>query len=719
MKRSIPTIILLTVGLLLTSCAVNYLQKGHTAYDRLEYHHAIDYYEKALTTSDDDLAKRRLADSYRLTSQFDKAEPWYAAAASGPVVDPEVQYQYARVLLANDKPADARIWAEAFLRQAPTDARRKALLEAIEQREAWLSKNRQVEVTPMAFNTAASEFSPAFFGDRIAFVTDREGTPDPWTGRHYARIYLGDPLTGSAYAWPGHTPGEYSEGPLSLCRNGRTCYYSRNNDRSGKGKDDVIRVSIYHASLIAGEWVPGVPFPYNSTEYSNMHPSLNEAGDTMIYASDQGGLGGMDLFMSVQQGGQWSLPQNLGAPVNSPGNEAFPFLAPDGTLYFASDGLPGLGGLDVFMVKRLGAGWSDPVNVGSPINSSKDDFGLISADQLFSGYFSSNRNATDGTDDLFHFERRREDLLLNGLVVDLETGIPLPMVDVTLLNTATGQEFHTTTQENGRFQFDLPDNAVYRVSGMKNGIETNLEIVDPARFDPEEQLFVKLLHHDPRFTLNGKALTKNDQQPVPGVTVKLYNATKGGEKTAVSDATGSFSFQLEQYSDFQVTGEKDGYFTTVQEVTTKGLDRSTTLYTKLYLTIEEVIVGTNISLKNNCIGDICFEDILYDFDDYHIRSDAARELDKLLQLLKLNPSLQIELGSHTDSRGRSSYNLRLSQQRADAAVNYIVSRGIARSRISARGYGETRLVNRCDDGVDCTEAEHQANRRTEIRILRN
>jgi outer membrane protein OmpA-like peptidoglycan-associated protein len=178
--------------------------------------------------------------------------------------------------------------------------------------------------------------------------------------------------------------------------------------------------------------------------------------------------------------------------------------------------------------------------------------------------------------------------------------------------------------------------------------------------------------------------------------------------TQISDAEAKFVYQLEQASDYHIVASQAGKFSQTESVTTKGLDRSKTLYVTLKLGVSNLNAGAVFVLKN----------IHYDFDKWNIRPDAGRILNNLVNVMAQNPGLRIELSSHTDSRGKDAYNLRLSQQRAEAAVNYLVSKGVVRERMVAKGYGETRLLNRCANGVDCSEDEHQANRRTEIKVLK-
>ncbi|MCB0705330.1 MAG: PD40 domain-containing protein [Saprospiraceae bacterium] len=694
------------------------LQKGDTAYGRLEYQKAIDYYEKGLKSDQNPQAMVQLADSYRLTDQYDKAVYWYGQAVEQPQVDPQVKYYYATMLLATGNTEEAATWAEAYTIARPDDSKGQALLESIQNQELLTKSKLSYDIYGVAFNSENSDYAPMFWNGELIFVTDREGKTDPWTGRSYHALYSTQNGMLDAKALPGNLGGAYHNGAASISADGKTMYFTRSQARKEKGRDDVVRLSIYQAHLENGQWIEGAPFPYNSSEFSNLHPSISPDGKLLIFASDRDGLGGRDLFVCRDQGGRWGPPENLGAPVNSSGNECYPFLANDGNLYFASDGLPGLGGYDLFVSSYENGFWTSPRNLGGEINSNKDDIALITADGLNSGYFASNRASGNGTDDIFQFSRKKGSINLNGIVVDEFTSIPLPNVAVTAINQLTGMKQTFTTSNDGRFSFSLDADAKYIVSGILHEINTTRETVLTFEVPEDEPLFVKLTHNDPRFSLNGKALNRTTQLPVEGAKVKLYNVTKDEEHVAYSDAEGNFSFQLTQQSDFQISGEKDGYFTSIQEATTKGLDRSTTLFVKLYLTIEEIIIGKEITLDGGTIGNVNFENILYDFDKSNIRKDAAVELDKLVKILQSNPTIVIELGSHTDSRGEDDYNMKLSQARAESAVKYIISKGISAGRITAKGYGESRLANHCQDGVRCSEEDHQMNRRTEIKILK-
>lgn len=293
-------------------------------------------------------------------------------------------------------------------------------------------------------------------------------------------------------------------------------------------------------------------------------------------------------------------------------------------------------------------------------------------------------------------------------VLDKETKEPLKNTKINLVKDDVVIS-KGTTDENGVFTFLAIPTATYQISGELNEIKTPVSEIFPADFETSsETLDVKLLHFDPRFTLNGLTYNKGTETFEGLVYVILKNLKTNKEGLAISDKkSGTFSFQLEPDTDYSIFGRKDNFISEIETVSTKGLDRSTTLFKKLSIDLEKTEVGKIISLDN----------IYYDLDKAVIREDASKDLLKLVQFMADNPAIKIELDSHTDSRGTSEYNRDLSQRRAQSVVNFLINRGIERERLIAKGFGESRLVNNCSDGVECSEEEHQKNRRTEFMVI--
>jgi outer membrane protein OmpA-like peptidoglycan-associated protein len=296
---------------------------------------------------------------------------------------------------------------------------------------------------------------------------------------------------------------------------------------------------------------------------------------------------------------------------------------------------------------------------------------------------------------------------LTVLVKDELTNQPIKNAVVTITN-ANGKTYNVSTDDKGIAKFSKIEDGNYKVTGALNEIATTEQSV--VVNNNNRSTNATLVHNDPRFTVVGKAINLANNLPEAGVNVTLKNPAKGSVKMSTSQSnTGSFSFQLDGNSDYELVGKKASYISNIEKITTKGLTRSQTLYVELEVGVEEVRKGQTLILNK----------IYYDLDKANIREDASSDLEKLIIFIQDNPSFNVEIASHTDSRGDAAYNKKLSQDRAEAVVNYLTNKGISKARLTAQGYGESRLINKCADGVNCSEQEHQANRRTEFKVLEN
>ena len=461
------------------------------------------------------------------------------------------------------------------------------------------------------------------------------------------------------------------------------------------------------------EALPGI----NNDEYSVCHPSLSKDAKTLYFASDKpGGYGGLDLYECTREiGGPWSTPVNLGPKINTSGEEGFPFIADDGTLYFASDGHGGLGGLDIYSTTQVKTGnklssWTDPENLGAPVNTSSDDFGYIIYKDNKTGYLCSNRPGGMGDDDIYSFIKKG--ITLNGIVYDANTG--LPIADAEVIQKEDGVEKgKTKSDKDGNFTFPGIPGKKYTFNATHPGY-LPAEIVYDAKEKPE---LIKIpMEAEGGISLEVTVIDKKTRDLLEGAKVILTNLSTNKNETCAAAKDGKCTFTLEPNTSYRIeaskeTGEPDTkYLSVTATQSTIGKKAPATLYSVLEL--EKVKKGVAIKIEN----------IYYDLDKWFIRPDAAKELDKLVKVLKDNPTLEIELSSHTDCRATAKYNQQLSSKRAEAAVNYIASQGVDAKRMIAAGYGESRLVNKCAcEGtyvVPCTEEQHQENRRTEFKILK-
>ena len=310
-------------------------------------------------------------------------------------------------------------------------------------------------------------------------------------------------------------------------------------------------------------------------------------------------------------------------------------------------------------------------------------------------------------------EPKPKDILV--LVKDSMTSIPMPDVVVNLADKSGNIKETKTTGADGKVTFVQVAPGDYTVSGTWKTMKTSSAgIARDEFFTSKDVIYKELLLNNLNFILEGVTQDCSKKQVLGDVEVDLTNKATGNVTKVKSGADGVFNFNLEPNTDYSIVGMRDGYYSGIQDITTKGLVRSQTIYVKLTLCVEKLEVNKKIVLHN----------IYYDFDKCTIRSDASAELDRLVQILKDNPGMEIELSSHTDQRGTDAYNNKLSQCRAESAVAYIVGKGISKTRIKAKGYGKTQLLEDCSSYKDCPQTSqgdcpcHQNNRRTEVKITK-
>lgn len=532
---------------------------------------------------------------------------------------------------------------------------------------------------------------------------------------------------------------KYHEGPVTFSADGSRVIFTRNNYNEGKSRkssDNVTKLKLYTAELRDGGWANVQELPFNSDEYSSGHPALSRDGKSLYFVSDRpGGRGGTDVYVARFDGGTWSQPLNLGPQINTKGDEMFPFVDENDVLYFASSGQPGsLGGLDIYYTSLNGRGNSQVYHLEAPINSKADDFGLIADAGRSIGYFSSNR--LNGDDDIFRFFRESSLYGCRNLslkVFDETSLAPLDSVTVTIKARGEGRDEKTLmTDAEGMidicleaendFLFELAkDNYLtgtigFSTKGLTDDKSTRLgaslikfTIIEADRapgrvtsgnddgdWENDETISAS--------TLRGVVTGEVDKKPIEGVKIILKNECDGEVKQTVTGPSGRFRFELKEGCDYTLVASKLSYGT------------NTNAIRKISVEAKPKLVSANIVMIK--AGDrVTLDNIRYDSGKWEVRPDAAKELDRLVATMRKYPSLQIEIGSHTDSQGEAKFNQYLSERRAKAALNYLASKGIPRNRLSAKGYGESQLLNQCKDGVLCTEEEHERNRRTELKVL--
>lgn len=548
------------------------MRQADKAYDRYEYFKSLNLYLETVNPENPDVKiAERIADCYLHINQYTNAEIWYAKVIDDPKVNKESHYYYAEVLLRDQKFDQAKVQYKLYYDNDPQSLAFK--LAGCDSAALWMSQPSDYKITnKKAFNTPYSDWGLNYEGKKgYLFTSDRitGDAVDKRTGNNWFKAYRADAKTNSIVLVTISSEinddfnGHYHIGPIALTPSGDTAYVTLTTEipknklttdrKNFNTKQTLVsrRLQLAIAVKKNEQWVITGSFPYNNiSQYSVSSAALSKNGNIIYFASDMpGGEGMTDIwYCEKQASGKWGRPVNCGKIINTPYEDDFPYIDSLGTLYYASKGLPGMGGYDIYRAKGAKADWTEPQNLKYPINSTSDDFYYVSANGL-KGFFSSNRDGGAGSDDIYAF-------------------IHLP------------------------------------------------------------------------FILTPKPVSK------------------------------------------------------------------------------DTIIAKTPAVPADTTQGFTFEPIYYDLDKSNIRPDAALELDKLATFLKQYPSIHIRIASYTDSRASGDYNEALSQRRATAVVDYLIAKGIDPNRLTATWHGESSLVNNCLPGVQCTEAQHQLNRRTEFTVVK-
>jgi outer membrane protein OmpA-like peptidoglycan-associated protein len=640
----------------------------------------------------------------------------------------------------------------------------------------WLCHSQQVEyichhqdiaVFPLEkLNTKSIEFSPMYYQQGLVYVVAREKNSllDPKTGRAYFDLLYADiGPDGSTTKSVNFSPNiktQYHEGPCSFSMDGKEIYFTRSNLSGTKGIDDEkgnVQLKIYSAVKGAEDWEQITALPFCNDAYATAHPALSPDGQWLVFASDMpGGLGGMDLYIVQREDGVWSnTVVNLGPGVNTGGNELFPFWHQDGYLIFSSNGRPGEGGLDLYVTAQDTAGsFFGLQHLAAPFNSKRDDLGMIISADGMSGYLASDRKPTMGKDDLYRWtsprsifcqpgkkgmQLHREITFINKDQEPLEQTkfwlIPMDKEGPSRLKEHFNTELVPHQENDGEFFLrwsvtdTLSDETADAIADTQGKIQTTVDgpttyilVARKAGYTP----FTQVMTGDEvpaNIILNRDAGIK---KPCLGTSFIVYDATGdlqlNGAKVEISGTC--LSGAEIKYTD--ESGMATSCLPTScplkAEVTQNGYAVHSFVFTpsedgeiwKVYLKESQENTPTSPIASGTVI---VLDNIYYDFNKSAIRKGDAGELNALADILKKYPDLTIELTSHTDTRGSAEYNLELSEKRSASSKEYLVLLGINGDRIVTKAAGESTPRNKCVDGVTCSEAEHQYNRRTEVRII--
>ena len=618
-------IVLSFVSISITASAQNMNTKiADKLFGRFDYIEAVKEYSKLVENGKaDSYVYKQLAEANFNMFNSAEAAKWYGKATETEQ-DAETYYRYAQMLKAERKYDEANKQMKKFAAAAPNDLRAKTFNENPNYIPSLLDKTKMYDVKSSSISSDKSDFGALLIDNGLYFVSARSGSGKSysWTDESYLDIYRADynsdGSVSNAVAVK-QLNSKWHEGPITMSSDGKTAYFAsesyKDNITASKDKKANAKYSqvyLYSALKNGDSWGSISSLPFNDKSFSNSNPSLSKDGKTLYFSSNRpGSIGGTDIWkVMVNADGTFGEPQNLGAKVNTEGNESFPFIADDNkTLYFASSDRQGFGGLDVFEIDLSKN--SEAINLGNPVNTEKDDFAFTFNESKKIGFLSTNRN---GNDDIFFVN-------------------PVCAVDALIV-----------------------------VSDKKTGLI------------------------------------------LANASVSILDDKKNIIATEMSNSKGEVSYKVECDKAYVIQASKDGYEGNTFAVT-KSKGPTAKVDARLQ-PIDVVITETEVILNP----------IFFEYNKSNITQEGAFELDKLVQVMKNNDKMVVLAKSHTDSRGADSYNLTLSDKRAKSTVQYIISKGIAASRISGVGKGE--LEPKVDCGETCTEEQFAQNRRSEFLIVK-
>ena len=600
-----------------------FTDKADKLFESYQYVDAIDEYLKLAESKNvNQYVYEQLADCYFTIFNAEKAIVWYEKAVQGKA-KPETYFRYAQTLKSFGKYKEANAQMDIFASMVPNDVRAKEHKLNPTYIPSLVNKSKMFDVSETNFkNKGQSDFGPILNNDNtLYFVSTRNASnkTDKWNDQPYLDIFksyrnedgtLTEPTPVKELNTPRH------DGPVTISTDGNTLFFARDGLSEGqyeKTKNNKFKVGqqgLYKATKVDGKWSQVEALPFNSITYSVTCPSLSKDGKVLYFSSNMpGGLGESDIWKVTIEANGYGKPENLGARINSAGKENFPFITEDNVLYFASTGKQGFGGFDIYKINLDST--EQAQNIGTPVNSEKDDFSFSFNKAINVGYFSSNRN---GMDAIFNV---KPICTANAIVtvVNKKTGLAIPNAMVTILDVKGNIISTLPSKTDGKVNYDIECETEYNIQAKAQNFETaNLTI----------------------------------QKIKSGQTI-----------------------------------------------------------IQVQLVPEEVIItDTEVILKN----------VYFDFNKSNITSQGANELDKLVKVMKDYPNMVIFVKSHTDSKGSAAYNLKLSEQRAQATVQYLISKNIDSGRISGKGFGSSEQKINC--GANCTEEEHAQNRRSEFVIVK-
>lgn len=653
--KKIYTVLLV---LCISASAFGQLQKADRFFSKGDYKGAAKYYEAALRKNNSKEILGKLIDSYYLDQDYRNASIYLNQLVAerfndaDRTYDNEFNFKMYHVLnatVSSDKVVD---YLDLYYKNRGEDFNKVAALAQIKELR---KRNPKFDATKSNISSEADDFGPVRVGDSVFFVSDRlndevlktlfakrfKTTQRPFLDIYGVRVNGKNELAGEAVRLKQGVNSPLHDGNLCFNAGGDEMYLSRSayeDSDSGKvfDEEETNRVHLYKSVRIDGIWRDAERLPFVKENFSYMHPSLTRDGKRLYFSSDmEGGLGGFDIYyVTVNLDGTYGTPVNLGPTVNSTHRDQFPYVSNSGDLYFATDGRLGLGLLDIFVAPLTVKGFTEPINLGAPVNSKYDDFSLSYYSEN-EGLYATNRNGSD--DDIYSFVQTG-DIITRSFktqfeVRDAETNELITDAAIQILGYQGKEVYADRKEDASPFQVPLTVDDYTFVASGDNHKEGRMDLQIRGVQTEPYVIKVERIFTDTELTLiEEKNLPKDLKEKDPS------------------------RFELLTDDKAPQVVEKDG---------------------KLFIDVAP---------------------IYFDFDLYVIREDSRIVLDELAEKLLKYKRIKMKIRSHTDSRGPTEYNMPLSERRAKSTFDYLVNKGIDPARIQYQGYGDTEPVIDCPAG---------------------
>jgi len=666
------------------------VRSGDREFDDFNYTKAIEYYEYALKhDSENAYLLRRLAQSYHKMNHIEKATEYFELLIENENKEDSDFILLGDFLKERGRYGQAKLVYLKYLEKHPDDKGIQKEVENVIKFEKETLKNLICELSPSPFNSIYADFSPTYFKENVIFSSGRQskdyrGDKYDWNGEFFLDLFLYDHTkeTKNQIVRFGNSIGsKFHEGAICFSSDFKKMFFTRSNYFKGKLKRDekgVNNLKIFIAEEKKGRWKVSTEFPYNSDEYSVGHPSLSVDGKVLYFVSDMpGGFGGTDLYRCNLLDGEWSKPENLGENVNTKGDEMFPYFNSRNSLFFSSNGHAGKGGLDLYVVNTYGRGFK-PGHLGSPMNSSADDFSFVMHPDGRVGYFASNRIGGLGEDDIYSFEIEKDNRVNLVIKDSLNENFVIP--DQISLIKPKGVEVKYDDEKN-HYSFDIKGEQAYQILVEKIGYYPVDTVLYSHILDPEMTHYFKMKEHEilPRskvtFTTkdfySGELLIPDILQIIEPEIIDLHPEL----------GLGTYTVELDNNTNYSVFAKKDGYYC---------LDFS--------FFCSDSVANINHELALRLMSDMDIENeflpedmatVYFDFDRYEVKTRDYENINKVVDVLKKHEHLKVTLVARADARGTSEYNKKLAFKRAMATREFFIRGGVESSRVVILALGDT------------------------------